>query len=300
MKKLYFIFTTILMVITGCSSDQVDKKDNAYPNADLLINTEWVKNHLSDPNVIVIDTRNEGYEGGHIPGAVHITWKELTDPQYPVEGYLVNSEKFTEKMQTLGINQNSTVVVYDDGSSLAASRLFYALEYYGHKNVKVVNGGFTAWLNKGYNISTNEPDPTTGNFVASVNEQLFSTKDEIEKNLNKENVVILDVRSKQEYTGKDVRAKRGGHIPNAVHLEWNEAITTNEDGVPVFKSYQVLKEQFENKGIHKEMTVIPYCQTNVRGAHTYFTLRLLGYENISPYEGSWSEWGNATETSIEK
>ncbi|QHE51628.1 sulfurtransferase [Pontibacillus sp. HMF3514] len=303
-KKSLAILSLLLGIfIAGCSSNQdtnASSEEEGYANGDLLVEASWVKEHKDDENIQFVDMRGEGFEAGHIPGAVNMTWGDLTRKDYKVDGFLADGKTFTESMQNIGINNDSTVVVYDGGNSLGAARLFYALEYFGHQNVKILNGGYQAWLNAGNEVATGKANPTKGNFQASANKELQSSQEEVKNNLKSDDVVLLDTRSDAEYTGEKVRADRGGHIPGAVHLEWKNSITKNEDGVPVFKSNKELLKQFESAGIVKDKKVVPYCQTNVRGAHTYFTLRLLGYEKVSPYEGSWAQWGNTAEAPIEK
>jgi len=266
-----------------------------YENGHLLVDGDWLEENPE--NIVVVDVRSEGYEGGHIPGAVHINPDELSDPDNPIGGVLPDEEKFQEKVRELGIDNDSTVVAYDDGDSLWAARLFYALELYGHEDVRILNGGFTAWLSDEKEISTEEPSIEEGSFTANMNPALQSSLEDVESQIGNENVVLLDARSEGEYDGSDVRAERGGHIPGAPHLEWTEAIS--DDGVPYFKDAEELEEQFAASGVDRDKTIIPYCQTNVRGAHSYFTLRLLGFNDIKPYEGSWSEYGNDPETEIE-
>ncbi|TFB24055.1 sulfurtransferase [Filobacillus milosensis] len=301
-KKIFWsIGILLLLLIAGCantsSSDGSDKE--TYPNADLLVDTEWAKDHLEDESITFIDMRAEGFDQGHIPGAASYNWGQLVDPDFEVEGFLIGPEEFAGQMQKLGVNEDSTVVIYDDGNSLAAARLFYALEYYGHTDIKILDGGYTGWLNAGHDISTEKSSVAAGNFKAEANEDLQSSQQEVLDSLDSKDVVFLDTRSKEEYTGENLRAERGGHIPNAVHIEWKEAVTKNDAGVPKFKSFDELKEQFEEAGVTKDKKIVPYCQTNVRGAHSYFVLRLLGYDNVSPYEGSWAQWGNNPDTPID-
>ncbi|MEB3101824.1 sulfurtransferase [Ferviditalea candida] len=278
------------------------KTGGDYPNSQLLADVNWVNDHLNDPKVVLIDARAKGYEEGHIRGAVNLKTGDINDPKNPVKGFLLGEEAFGEVIRKLGVNQDSTVLVYDEGNALSATRIFYAFEYYGLRDqVKVLNGGYPAWLAAGKDVSTDAPQIAPGNFTAKANAALISTKAEITGELNDPKLVFLDARSADEYTGKDLRGnKNGGHIPGAVNRDWSESIQKGEDGIERFKSYETLKAEFEKIGTVKDKTVVPYCQTNVRGAHTYFTLRLLGYSDIRPYEGSWSEWGNAIDTKIEK
>jgi thiosulfate/3-mercaptopyruvate sulfurtransferase len=274
-------------------------KSTVYPNAKLLVEPDWLEKNLK--NVVILDARSKGYEKGFIPGAINLKTSSINDPNNTIEGFLLGPDAFSDVVRKAGVFQNSTVVVYDDGNSLSAARIFYALEYYGLQDkVKILNGGYAGWLVAGKAISTEAPKITAGNFVATPNKNLYSTKDDVKSTIKNTNVVFIDTRSANEYLGKDVRAKNGGHIPTAVNREWSESIQTGSDGVPRFKPYQQLREEFAKVGAVEGKTVVPYCQTNVRGAHTYFTLRLLGYSDIRPYEGSWAEWGNADDVEIGK
>lgn len=310
----FIILLGSIVIIAGCSgsdeknttssesNDTTDKNEvqesSAYPNEQLLVDVEWVKENLDNENVRIVDMRGEEFEGGHIPGAVNASWQDVNDPDNPIEGFLLPPEEFASFIQKLGINEDTTVIAYDNGDSMSAARLFYALEYYGKENVKILNGGFTAWLGAGEEVATDTASVEPGTFSAKAEEQLVSTKEEVQKNIENENAVLLDVRSPGEYNGEDVRADRGGHIPGAINLEWTNAMT-EKDGTPVFKTADELKSLLEEAGVTKDKEIIPYCQTNARGAHTYFVLRLMGYDKITPYEGSWAEWGNDPDTPIE-
>jgi thiosulfate/3-mercaptopyruvate sulfurtransferase len=153
-------------------------------------------------------------------------------------------------------------------------------------------------------VSTDTPAaPAKGNFTATPNDKLITTKEQL-KALDMQQCTLLDVRSAKEYSGEDLRGnQKGGHIDKALNREWSDAIDANaKDGVPVFKNYADLTKAFEQTGVNKDKskTVIPYCQTNIRGAHTYYTLRLLGYTDVRPYEGAFAEWGNAADTTVVK
>ncbi|MER1986225.1 MAG: sulfurtransferase [Solibacillus sp.] len=317
MLKKLLAGSAIALLLAACGDDSAtntDVKDGqvseataqdtaeaSYPNGSLLVDAQWVNDNLSDDKLVIIDARSEGFEAGHIAGAIALPTSQLNNINNEVDGFLVGAEDFTKLAQSLGINEDSTVVVYDDGNALYSTRVFYALEYYGLKDqVKVLNGGYPAWLIEGLDVATDAEAPTAGNFVAKVDEKLQASREDVETLLNSEDVVIVDTRSKEEYTGEDLRKNaNGGHIPGAVHQEWTTALQENEQGVTVFLDYEDLQKNYDAVGADKDKTIIPYCQTNVRGAHTYFSLRLLGYEDVRPYEGSWAEWGNTGDTVIE-
>ncbi|WP_240418537.1 sulfurtransferase [Paenibacillus periandrae] len=278
------------------------KATDPYPNAQLLADVKWTEEHLKDAKVKILDARAKGFEQGHIPGALSLNSGLLKDA---ANNTIVAKDKFTELLQNVGVNSDTTVLIYDEGNSLNAARVFYALEYYGHKDhVKILNGGYAAWAAASKEVSTDTPAaPAKGNFAAAPNDKLITTKEQL-KALDIQQCTLLDVRSAKEFSGDDLRGnQKGGHIDKAVNREWSDAIDANaKDGVPVFKNYLDLTKAFEQTGVDKDKskTVIPYCQTNIRGAHTYFTLRLLGYTDIRPYEGAFAEWGNAADTTVVK
>jgi len=281
----------------AAGSETSPNAQETYPNADLLTEAEWVQAHAKDSNIVIVDVRSKGYEQGHIPGAVSLKSGLLKDGDHNT---VVGADKFQELVQNAGINSDTTVVLYDDGNSLSSGRVFYVLEYYGHKDkVKVLNGGYAAWMAASMDVSTDAPTPAKGNFVATADDKLLTTKEEI-KLLDLEACTLLDVRSADEYSGADLRGnKKGGHIESAVNKDWTESIDNEtSDGVPKFKPYKQLQEEYSAVGLDKDKTIIPYCQTNVRGAQSYFTLRLLGYKDVRPYEGSFAEWGNADDTEV--
>ncbi|MEF3305888.1 sulfurtransferase [Paenibacillus sp. GYB003] len=285
----------------GNKPAQEIKTTDTYPNAQLLADVKWVEEHAKDANVKIIDARSKGYEQGHIPGAVSVNAGLLKDSK---NNTIISKEAFTELFQKAGINSDSTVLVYDEGGAgNSATRIFYGLEYYGLKDkVKVLNGGFLAWTNAGKEVSTDTPTVAKGNFTAQPNDKLITTKAQL-LSANLAQCTVVDTRSAKEYTGEDLRGnKNGGHVSGAINAEWSEAIDQNpSDGVPKFKSYKDLTALYTKAGItDKEKTVIPYCQTNIRGAHTYFTLRLLGFKDVRPYEGSMAEWANSDDAPLVK
>lgn len=298
-----------MLVVSACSNNANSNNDNednenakgAYPNAQLLVDPAWIAEHADDENVRIVDVRREGYAEGHVPGAVSFSMNDIHIPDIEIKNKLVDSEPFSKAIQNIGVNQDTTVVVYDDGNALQASRLFYALEYYGHTDVKILNGGYAGWLVDGQEVSTEAAEYEAGDFVATAQENKMVDLDYIVNDLlNSDDVIFIDARSEAEYTGEETRGnKKGGHIPNAVHVDWNEAVEEGEDGVQRFLPYEDLKELYAF-ALEGDKTLVPYCQTNIRGSHTYFSLRLLGLgDNISPYENSMIEWNNLEETPVE-
>lgn len=282
--------------LLGCSLAALAQ---GYGNPHLLVEPAWLAEHLNDTKLRIVDVRGDAlYLRGHIPGAVSLDGtSQLNDPNAEVSGLLVGPEEFQQLIRSLGIDDDTIVVVYDQSSSLSAARLFYALEYYGHKDrVRILNGGLAAWTAAQLPLESGRRTVAPGNFTARPTPELQADAEYVREQIGKENVVILDVRSEGEYLGTDVRSSHGGHIPGAAHIEWSTAVESGS--VQRFKSAEALWQIYGGAGLSPDVEVIPYCQTNVRASHTYFVLRLLGFEKVRPYEASWAEWGNRDDVPI--
>jgi thiosulfate/3-mercaptopyruvate sulfurtransferase len=276
------------MILIGAAPGLVPAA--GYGNPQLLVDTDWLVLHLNDRDLRIIDMRNspEEYAAGHIPGAVHLpvnharlALKEsgfALPPDYEIE----------ERLGQLGITKETMVVAYDDQGGFNASRLFFTLEYAGHRKVALLNGGITKWTAEKRSLSNTPPQMSKTVYQIHTETQRVAPAGWIAANLGKPNLALVDARSPAEYRGEDIRAKRGGHIPGAVNIEWTHNLT----GDKTFKSADELLALYEKAGVTKDKTVVSYCQTMQRGAVTYFTLRLLGYPDVRGYDRSWSEWGN--------
>lgn len=294
--QLLIIPILLSALLIACSAEE-EGPLTEYPNSQLLLSAEELHQMLSDEEIFLIDTRGS-VSDSLIPGATYFSSvSELIDPDYPVDHYLIGPDLFQEKMRNLGVNSDSKLVIYDDGNHLAAARLFYALDYYGFSNARLLNGGMAAWIEAGLPISDQYAVHEEGSFQFDIQESLMCDFDYIMEASNDPNKIIFDTRSTGEYTGEVVRSERGGHVPNAVHLEWSEVL--EPEGVPTFLPAEEIRVLFEELGITPDKEVIPYCQSNVRGSHAYFTLRLMGYDTVRPYEGSWSEYGNRSDAVIQ-
>ncbi|MDV2686594.1 sulfurtransferase [Alkalihalophilus lindianensis] len=293
--RTFLFFMIVCFMLSTSLMMEGSAREMTYPNQHLLISVEELAGRLSDPTLRIIDTRNDGYEEGHIYGAVSFDTRTLVDSTHPIEGYLIREQPFEELMKELGVRNEDELVIYDDGLDTAATRLFYALELYGHNNVRVLNGGYTAWTAAGGAQSTTAPEVKTSDFKAKTSPYIEVEKEYVKSAIDNPNKVILDVRSRAEYKGEDVRAKRGGHIPTAVNIEWKEVL---KDGVPFFKMSDDIERMLLQAGVTKDKQVIIYCQKANRASHMYFTLRLMGFDHLRMYEGSWQEWGNDPHTPI--
>ena len=295
--KSYLPFFLFIFVITACEPAPVDNELKDYPNAELLIDAEDLNALASEADVIVIDAREEPGDT-IVPGSIHFASRsELVDPDHPIEQYLIGPDAFEIKMQEIGLSGNSRAFIYDSGNHLSSARLFYALEYYGFGNVAVLNGGIQGWLDASLPISDQHAEPGQGDFEVTVNEAVMCDFETVVAASTNENQVIFDARSAEEYSGDEVRAERGGHIPNAVNFEWNKVL--ENEGTPYYLPADSIQTMLKNFGITPDKEIITHCQSNVRGSHAYFTLRLMGYDSVRAYEGSWFEYGNREDAVIE-
>ena len=295
---IYIVLSLSALTLASCNPP-ADQPLTDYPNADLLISAAELNDRISEnDNIFVIDTRSEEPDS-LIPGAIHFAAvSELIDPDHPISSYLIGPETFQEKMRTLGLNNDDEVVLYDGGNALAAARLFYALDYYGFSNASVLNGGFQAWLDQNLPIESEERSADPGMFTVNVQEAVFCDLNYIVEASNDPDKIIFDVRSSGEYNGTVERAAKSGHIPNAINMEWSQV--QEDEGIPYFLPAAEIQNRFNELGITRDKEIITHCQSNVRGAHTYFTLRLMGYDSVRAYEGSWSEYGNSEETVVQQ
>jgi thiosulfate/3-mercaptopyruvate sulfurtransferase len=194
-----------------------------------------------------------------------------------------------------GVDQNTPVVVYDDQSGIRAARAFWFLEYFGHPRVQILNGGFGAWIGAGLPVTREASPPPKSTWTGSAQAETLATWRDVKDRLGRPGVVILDTRSDGEYLGTTVRARRGGAIPGAVHVEWTRNL--GPDGA--FKPADELRAMYESAGVTPDKEVVTYCQGGYRAAHGDLALRLLGYPRVRNYTGSWKEWGDREDLPIE-
>ncbi len=256
----------------------------------LLVETEWLEENLEAESILILDTGRsaEEYEAGHLPGAVFFPVNLYYQEVDGLPGMFAGVAQVQEALRVAGVDKDSAVVVYDPGHGLWATRLFWTLELLGHQKVSVLNGGHGRWAAEGLEFSTESPQPTPGDFVARLQRDFVVTGAELLESL--EDTIVIDARSPAEYEGTDVRAARGGHIPGAVNINW--VLSNTNEAVNSFLPVDELEEFYAAELAGQEGKIVTHCQTGVRGAHTYFVLRLLGYDGVALYDASWAEWGN--------
>ncbi len=309
LSGVFAVALTATVVWAQCWGQEAKK--SGYPNAGLLIGTQEVAAHLEDASMRLVDLRAKGAEGyqeyakGHIPGAVYLNWEDLDDVASNRKGLPMDQAKVEAVFGKLGIDEKTRVVAYDDSGGLWSARLFFVLEFFGHKNVAVLNGGLTKWTQEGRPLSANEPKITSKKFVARPNPNLIATAEWVRDNVKNPGVCLVDARSRLEYEGKrthpgkaeDPDIKRGGRIPGAVSIDWTSTINPEDK---TFKSAEELGKMFEQAGARKDREIVTYCRTGARAAHDYFVARLLGYEKVRNYDGSWIDWGNRPDLPLER
>jgi thiosulfate/3-mercaptopyruvate sulfurtransferase len=275
--------------------------------ADVLVTTEWLAAHLGDDNLVVaeVDENPDLYEDGHIAGAVKLHWRD--DLQDPIERDIIEKSEFERLMGSLGIGNDTSVVLYGDKNNWFAAYAYWYLKIYGHADARILDGGRQKWIDEGRDLTTDAPVPVSASYTAKeADESIRVRRDNVLQGLeNGGGRALVDVRSPQEYSGELMAppgyeqegASRTGHIPSAQSIPWAQAV--RDDGT--FKSPDELRELYGAKGVTPEKEVLAYCRIGERSAHTWFVLReLLDYPDVKNYDGSWTEWGNLVDVPIER
>ena len=293
------------MVYTFGLNRQVVMSDYAK---DVLVSADWVEDHLEefesdnpDYRLIEVDVDTEAYEEAHAPGAIGLNWE--TQLQDQTRRDILSKEDFADVMGEHGLTEDSTVVLYGDNSNWFAAYTYWQFKYYGHEDVKLMNGGRDYWLANDYPTTTEVPDFPSQEYTArGPYEGIRAYRADVE-NAMERGVPLVDVRSPEEFRGEILAppglqetAQRGGHIPGASNISW--AATVNDDGT--FKSADELRDLYEPEGVTDDQEVVAYCRIGERSSIAWFALHeLLGYENVVNYDGSWTEWGNLVNAPVE-
>ena len=282
-----------------------------------LVETDWLAAHLHDPNLRVVDMRGyvrtvlrdgvqealyvgapDEYAQEHIPGAVYIDWtQDIVDLDDPVEAQIAPPDKFARAMERLGIGDEHLVVAYDTHpASQFATRLWWALRYYGHREVVVLNGGLPKWQRENLPLSSDVPAYPPATFTPEVQPAMRATAQDVLAALKQSGTLLIDARESAQYTGAVARGHgRPGHIPGAINVPREELIAS--DGT--FRSNEELKQTFVKAQVKPEERVIAYCNGGVAATTVLFSLAMLGYPALTNYDGSWNEWGSRNDLPTE-
>ena len=272
----------------------------------VLVTTEWLAEQLGDDGLVVaeVDEDTDLYAEGHIPGAIELHWRR--DLQDQVERDLVEKDQFERLMAERGISNDTTLVLYGDKNNWFAAYAYWYLKIYGHRDVRILDGGRQKWIEEGRELTTEAPTVEPGSYTAAERDESIRTyRDDVRTAIGAAGKVLVDVRSPQEFAGALIAppgyeqegAQRAGHIPSAQSIPWASAV--RDDGT--FKEADELRSLYGGRGVTPDREVIAYCRIGERSAHTWFVLReLLGYADVRNYDGSWTEWGSMVRVPIEK
>ncbi|KTG07960.1 thiosulfate sulfurtransferase [Haloprofundus marisrubri] len=275
---------------------------------DVLVSADWVEDHLDefesdDPayRLVEVDVDTEAYDDAHAPGAIGFNWETQLQDQTTRD--ILTKEDFEDLLGSHGISEDSTVVLYGDNSNWFAAYTYWQFKYYGHEDVRLMNGGRDYWVDNDYPTTDDVPElPEQEYDSRGPFESIRAYRDDVEKAIDR-GLPLVDVRSPEEFSGEILAppglqetAQRGGHVPGARNISW--AATVNDDGT--FKSADELRELYESEGVDDNQDVIAYCRIGERSSIAWFALHeLLGYDNVTNYDGSWTEWGNLVGAPVE-
>lgn len=272
--------------------------DQGYTRPELLAEPDWLWARREDPNLRIIDcASSERYRRAHIPGAVGLSvdgW--LKDPEEKL--HVMPPDAFAELMAKLGVSDDTTVVAYDDNLMFYATRLWWVLTYYGHTDVKVLNGVWYRWISEGRPVTFKENTPAPGHFTPRTDESVICRLDYLRSKLDDPDTRVLDVRPDGEWSGKtnDFGNKRVGHIPGALHLFAGTFLT--DDVRRMVRPASELRTVLTDAGVEGGKEVIVHCQAGIRTTHGVFTLRLLGWDRVRAYDAAMAEWANRDDTPL--
>ena len=294
---LFFAVIIGLAMVGGGTAQAQAPESKSYARPELLVDTAWLAQHLNDGNLRIVDLRPRGYADGHVPQAVWLDNNWIRNPKAPPT-FLPTPREFEALMSKLGISNATRVIAYDDRAGIYAARLWWILNYYGHANVALLDGGWTKWAAEQRPANAAVPAFAAATFTVTPGTVKVATADDVKAAINNPKVKLLDARTQAEIDGKDLRnIKRGGYIESSIPLYWEDTL---DPAAKTFKPAAEIARLYRDKGITAGDNVTVYCQIGMRASHDLFTLALIGHDltKLSNYYGAWEEWGNRDDTPI--
>jgi len=268
-----------------------------YARPELLVDTAWLAQHLTDQNIRIVDLRPRGYGDGHIPEAVWLDNNWIRNPKAPPT-FLPSPLDFETLMAKLGISNTTRVIAYDERGGIYAARLWWILNHYGHSNVALLDGGWVKWAAEQRPANATIPPLKIATFTVKPGTVKVPTADQVKAAINNPNIKLIDARTQGEIDGKDLRnIKRGGFIESSIPVYWEDTL---DPATKAFKPAAEIAKLYRDKGITAADNVTVYCQVGMRASHDLFTLALIGHDltKLANYYGAWEEWGNRDDTPI--
>ena len=264
----------------------------------LIVDAQWLSGHLKDPGVVVADVRQPFFHAqSHIPGAINV-------PLMLLSGRTVGppaAQPLAETLGSLGVGRDSHVVAYDDGASPAAAQFIWILRYHGHAAASMLDGGITNWAHEGLPTESGTVQrPAVTYEIGERDETLLADIQLVRESIGAPDAVIVDTRTAGEYLGQQFTARRNGHIPTAINIDWSNNLTATDGEIMRLQSDESLRRLYETAGVTPDKKVIVHCQTGSRSAETLVVLKHLGYPLVANYAGGWQEWGNREDTPVEE
>jgi thiosulfate/3-mercaptopyruvate sulfurtransferase len=293
--RVAFALLLLLTLASSVPIASIEQAADKYARPHMLVDTAWLAAHVDDPGIRVVDMRPNGYAAGHVPGAVHLANSAIRDSKNPA-GFVPSQAAFESLMGRLGITNTTRVIAYDERGGLYAARLWWILQYYGHTNVALLDGGWTKWAAEGRPTTTDVP-VVAARFAARPNPRWLATAADVLAAIKDGTPKIVDARTAGEIEGRDLRnIKRGGAIPSSISLYWEDGLKSDR----TFKPAADLRRLLEERGLQPADNVIAYCQVGMRASHDLFMLHLMGFDRLRHYYGAWEEWGNRDDLPIKR
>lgn len=297
MSRMRLVRVAALLAALAVGTTAAAQPASRFARPDLLVDTAWLAANLQAPNLRIVDMRPRGYAEGHVPGAVWLDNNAIRNPKAPPT-FLPTPQEFAALMGRLGISNTTRVVVYDERGGLYAARLWWILNYHGHANVALLDGGWPKWTAEARPASADVPPPAAGTFAVRPATVGVATADDVKAAINDPHIRLVDARTQGEIDGKDLRGiRRGGFIESSIPVYWEDLLDAGSRAV---KPPAEVERIWRSKGVGATDQVIVYCQVGMRASYDLWTLALLGHDlsKLRNYYGAWEEWGNREDTPI--